>query len=80
MADRNRRFALAAIALPSLLLAMAGLARAAIITVTTLADPTGASGTCSLRQAITNANGENQSGSTNCTAGTGLDTIVFQSG
>jgi CSLREA domain-containing protein len=77
MADRNRRFALAAIALPFFLLMMSGLTRAATITVTTLADPAGVSGTCSLRQAITNANGKDQSGSTNCTAGTGTDTIVF---
>jgi len=77
MADRNRRFTLAAIALPFFLLMMSGLTRAATITVTTRADPAGASGTCSLRQAITNANGKNQSGSTNCTAGTGTDTIVF---
>jgi CSLREA domain-containing protein len=77
MADRNRRFTVAAIALPFLILLMSGLTRAATITVTTLADPAGLSGTCSLRQAITNANGKNQSGSTNCSGGTGTDTIEF---
>ncbi len=81
MSGLNRRFTLAAIALPFLLLAMAGLSRAATITVTTLADPSGAPGTCSLREAITNANGQNRSGSTNCAAGSGNnDTIVFASG
>src|SRR5271169_1218816 len=77
MADRNPRYALAAIALPFLFLVMSGLTRAATITVTTRADPAGVSGTCSLRQAITNANSKSQSGSTNCTGGTGSDTIVF---
>ncbi len=47
------------------------------ITVTTLDEPTGPGGTCSLRQAITNANGKNTSGSTNCAAGTGTDIIQF---
>lgn len=51
--------------------------RAAVITVSTLADPAGVAGTCSLRQAITNANNDDQSGSTNCTAGNGDDTIMF---
>jgi len=41
-----------------LVLVSSASALAATITVTTLADPTGASGTCSLRQAITNANGQ----------------------
>ena len=54
MANRNRRFALAAIALTFMFVAMAESALAATITVTTLADPAGAAGTCSLRQAITN--------------------------
>jgi len=76
MADRSRRVVLAAIVLPFLFLAMPGAARAAIITVNTVGDP-GVSGTCDLRDAITNANGKNQSGSANCTGGTGADTIVF---
>ncbi|MGA3228484.1 MAG: CSLREA domain-containing protein, partial [Candidatus Binatus sp.] len=67
--------------MPLLFLAMSGLSRAATITVTTLADPTGARGTCSLRQAITNANGQNTAGSTNCSAGSGNnDQIIFASG
>ncbi|MGO9451151.1 MAG: choice-of-anchor Q domain-containing protein [Candidatus Binataceae bacterium] len=64
-----------------LVLASSASVRAATITVTTLADQAGTPGTCSLRQAITNANRQNTSGSTNCTAGSGHnDTIVFQSG
>ncbi len=46
-----------------------------VITVDTLADTTGPSGTCSLRAAIFNANGHDQSGSTNCTAGSVTNTI-----
>jgi hypothetical protein len=80
IADRNRRVALRAIALIFLLVATPGLARAATITVTTLADPIGPPGTCSMRQAITNAVGQNQSGSADCIAGTGTDTIVFEDG
>lgn len=34
-------------------------------------------GFCSLREAITNANSDDQSGSTDCAAGSGADTIVF---
>src|SRR6202035_3318898 len=52
MADRNPRFTFAAIALPLLLLAMSGLARAATFTVNTTAD----TGPGSLRAAITSAN------------------------
>jgi hypothetical protein len=62
-----------------LFLAMPGLARAATIAVNTVGDP-GVSGTCDLRDAITNANGKNQSGSTNCAGGTGTDTIIFSVG
>jgi hypothetical protein len=76
MADRKGRFALGGVALFFLLIAMLGAARAATITVNTLGDP-GVSGTCDLRDAIINANGKDQSGSTNCTGGTGTDTIVF---
>jgi hypothetical protein len=52
---------------------------AATITVTSgldTADP----GHCRLRDAIVNANGDNQSGSTDCDAGSGADVIVFDSG
>ena len=48
MADRNRRFALAAIALPLLLIAMSNTARAAMLFVTNTND----SGTGSLRNQI----------------------------
>jgi CSLREA domain-containing protein len=50
-------------------------ARAATITVTTLSDPTGPSGTCSLRDAITAAN--TKQATNGCAAGSGNDTINF---
>jgi CSLREA domain-containing protein len=50
---------------------------AATITVTTTVDEQNNNGQCSLREAITNANANNQSGSTDCAAGTGDDTISF---
>lgn len=51
---------------------------ASSMTVTTLDDTIAADGFCSLREAMTNANNNDQSGSTECTAGTaGLDTITF---
>lgn len=51
---------------------------ASSMTVTTLDDTIAADGFCSLREAMTNANNNNQSGSTECTAGSaGLDTITF---
>src|SRR6202451_2361679 len=52
MADRNRRFSLAAIALPFFFVMMSGLGRAATITVTNTHD----TGSGSLRDAITTAN------------------------
>ncbi len=79
MADRNWRLRLATVVLPLLFLAMSAMASAATITVNTVGDP-GVSGTCDLRDAITNANGKNQSGSTNCAGGTGSDTIEFSIG
>ena len=58
-------------------LAMApSIAHANTISVNTTGDP-GPSGTCDLRDAITNANNKDQSGSTDCVAGSGTDTIVF---
>src|SRR5271168_5136580 len=70
MADRNRRFALTAIALPLLLLAMSGLARAATFTVSNTTDPASPmAGDGSLREAITSAN----------TAG-GTNNIQFNAG
>lgn len=57
-------------------------APAATITVNSLADGAPANnGQCTLREAIINANSNNQSGSTDCTAGmAGADTIVFNVG
>ena len=49
----------------------------ATLTVTTTADESNVNGTCSLREAITNANADDQSGSTDCAAGSGADTIDF---
>src|SRR5260370_16484249 len=60
MADRKRRFALGGFVLSFFLVAMSGLAGAATITVDTLADPTGVSGTCSLPDPVTHAHGKNQ--------------------
>src|SRR6202167_4658809 len=74
MADRNRSFAVALIALPLLFLAMPGLASAATITVDTLS-PTSVSGHCNLSDAISAANGK--TGVQGCAAGTGTDTIEF---
>lgn len=54
-------------------------ATAANINLTTTADERNSNGQCSLREAIINANNDNQSGSTDCTAGSGADTIVLQS-
>jgi hypothetical protein len=49
---------------------------AATITVTIKAE-SAADGNCALREAIINANADNQSGSTDCAAGNGSDTINF---
>ncbi|WKZ47134.1 MAG: sortase [Anaerolineales bacterium] len=50
---------------------------AASIVVNSAADSVVVDGACTLREAITNANGDNQSGSTDCAAGAGADTITF---
>ena len=51
---------------------------AATLTVETASDePDTNDHQCSLREAITNANGNDQSGSTDCPAGGGVDEIVF---
>jgi CSLREA domain-containing protein len=55
-------------------------ALAATITVTTTADEVNTNGQCSLREAIINANNDDQSGSTDCAAGLGADTIVLAAG
>jgi len=51
--------------------------RAASIVVDSNADTIANDGTCTLREAITNANNDNTSGSTDCAAGAGADTITF---
>jgi CSLREA domain-containing protein len=56
-------------------LALSTAAHAATITVSTLNDPAGSSGTCSLRDAITAAN--TMTAMNGCAAGTGNDTIQF---
>ena len=60
-----------------LVLTQSGLHASNTITVTTLADPTGVAGTCSLRQAIANANAKSDLTGGDCAAGTGNDTIIF---
>ncbi len=76
MPGLNRRFSLAAIALPLLFLGMSGLSRAATIVVNTLdggSEPV--PGPCSLIDAVAAAN----AGGTvkNCVAGSGANTITF---
>ena len=58
-------------------MAPARAARAASLTVNSAADTAANDGQCTLREAITNANGDDQSGSTDCAAGSGPDTITF---
>jgi len=50
------------------------------ITVDTTADQQNTDSQCSLREAIVNANADNQAGSTDCAAGSGQDTIFFDLG
>lgn len=69
--------ALAALAIV-LLFWQAPPAHAAAITVNTTLDTIANDGKCSLREAIINANNDDQSGSTECTSGAaGLDTITI---
>jgi hypothetical protein len=78
MADRYRRFALGAVALPMLFLMMSGLAQAVVpnfISVTTLSGGS-VPGACSLTDAIKAANGSPVAGTT-CSPGTGDDFISF---
>jgi len=49
----------------------------ATLVVTSADDTTANDGLCTLREAITNANHNDQSGSTDCAAGAGADTITF---
>ena len=50
-------------------------AQAATLTVNSLSDTTANDGQCTLREAIFNANANDQSGSTDCAPGSGSDTI-----
>ena len=76
---RFRRLVVALLLAGALLagLAWPGLVRAAGITVTRGDDVIGTGDGCTLREAILNANGDNLSGSSDCTAGSGTDTIGF---
>jgi hypothetical protein len=76
MADRNRRYSFAAIALQFLLIAMAGLARANTIVVNTLDSGSDAFPLCTLEDAVLAANTQSIRGG--CPAGTlNNDTIEF---
>jgi CSLREA domain-containing protein len=59
---------------------LASPARAASLTVDTTADEQSDNDACSLREAIINANQDDQSGSADCAAGSGKDTIFFDLG
>ena len=50
------------------------------IVVDTVADETDAGGTCSLREAVDNADSDTTNGDNGCAAGAGSDTITFSSG
>ncbi|MCZ2121262.1 MAG: CSLREA domain-containing protein, partial [Anaerolineales bacterium] len=52
-------------------------ARAAGLVVNSAVDTIANDGACTLREAIANANADNQSGSTDCAAGSGADAITF---
>ena len=70
----------AALAVSVTAVVLASPAWAATLTVTTASDEQNTDGKCSLREAIINANQNNQSGSTACLAGGGEDKIVFDLG
>ncbi len=57
--------------------AWASVCSGTMLTVTTLNDEQNVNGLCSLREAIINANNDDQSGSIDCPAGCGSDTIDF---
>jgi hypothetical protein len=76
MAVRNRRFTVAAVALPLFWLVMVGWARATTIVVNTLdSGITDAAPLCTLEEAVLAANNQTMEGG--CPAGTGDDTILF---
>lgn len=60
--------------------APAGPVHAASITVATTADELNTNGACSLREAVINANRDDQSGSSDCPAGSGDDVITIPAG
>lgn len=66
-----------ALALASIGALPAQMAHAASITVNGNGDVVSADGFCTLREAILNANANDQSGSTDCAAGAGADSITF---
>jgi CSLREA domain-containing protein len=61
-------------------LGLSGVAGAATIYVTSTADLVKVNRQCSLREAFLNAHADNQSGSVDCVAGTGVDEIVLPEG
>jgi CSLREA domain-containing protein len=71
---------LAALVASVVAVVLASPAQAATSTVTTAADEQNTDAQCSLREAIINANQNDQSGSTDCAAGVGEDTINFNLG
>lgn len=70
------RAGLASLIVGAAILAPGGSLPAAVLTVDTLADEVSAPG-CSLRAAMINAENDDQSGSADCAAGSGADTIQF---
>jgi CSLREA domain-containing protein len=68
---------LATIGAVAVSVAFAASASAASIVVTSTADPGGTSSQCTLRQAIDSANSDATPSGSNCTAGSGTDTITF---
>jgi CSLREA domain-containing protein len=68
---------LAALVASVVAVVLASPAQAATLTVTTAADEQNTNAQCSLREAIINANQNNQSGSADCPAGVAEDTINF---
>src|SRR5260370_32337031 len=75
MADRNRRYSLAAIALPFLFVIIAGLARANEIFVNTTDGESPMAPACSLPDAVMAHN--SMAGLNGCAAGSANDTIVI---
>ncbi len=66
------------LAAAALLLALSGPPQVVRADSTIVVNGDGTGGTCSLAAAVLNANNDNQSGSVNCAAGSGADTIDLQ--